>query len=166
MPVLLRVRLRLLRLGFLRLGLLRLHIERVDGLGSLVGLVGALRRVASVQQLVHLRLVLDKLRLVLLGGLRRAEPNSKGLQINNVMYQRYNGCSVETDFGTYRLHQLSLREIKSYPDPRLVVANIRREHYSGVQEVVHNDLHGLLLSHQHADAAVLLVPAAKEMIRA
>jgi hypothetical protein len=70
--------------------------------------------------------------------------------------QRAEGQSEEPA-ATYRLHQLLVRKVERHPHPGLVVAHVGRERYSSVQEVVGDDLHGLLLPHQHSNAVVLLV---------
>jgi hypothetical protein len=61
---------------------------------------------------------------------------------------------------THLLHQLAISEVEGIPDPGLFRGSgIGHDHDAGVQGEVSDDLHGLLLAHQHADVVSLTMSA-------
>jgi hypothetical protein len=67
-------------------------------------------------------------------------------------------CTVSEFDESYRFSELVLGEIERNPHPRSIVATVGRKSNTRVQEMIGDDLHRFLLSHQYSDAATLLVP--------
>ena len=126
----------LLLLCLLLLVIVIAGLESAEGLGSLVGRSTTIFTgvVLAGQDLLHLLLRLLKLLLEGVGnfGIGKAE-------------------------GEDGLNELSLGKVIRRPDPAPVGPGVGLELDAGIDGVVHDDLHGLLLAHQNADAGMLPV---------
>ena len=111
-------------------------LKAAKGLGSLVCRSTTIftRIVLTGQDLLHLLLCLLEL---LLEGIRN--------------------FGIGKAKGEDGLHELSLGKVIRRPDPAPVRPGVGLELDAGIDGVVHDDLHGLLLAHQDADAGMLPV---------